>query len=1494
MWLSWLAPAAWRHLLRCALFLGSVVFSPSGSWISLAGAATAATPAVPTVAPTEPNVFLIFTHGLQGCLEAQEGQIKITPVCNTSLPAQKWKWVSRNRLFNLGAMQCLGLGTAWPGANATTAPSLGTYECDREALSLRWYCQTLGDQLSLYLGGHTGNTSKTVLSDRGDQTRGNQWRIYGSDEDLCSVPYYEIYTIQGNSHGKPCTIPFKYDNQWFHGCTSTGREDGHLWCATTQDYGKDERWGFCPIKSNDCETFWDKDQLTNSCYQFNFQSTLSWREAWASCEQQGADLLSITEIHEQTYINGLLTGYSSTLWIGLNDLDTNGGWQWSDNSPLKYLNWESDQPDNPSEENCGVIRTESSGGWQNRDCNIALPYVCKKKPNATVETSLQPDSWTGVKVECEPSWRPFQSHCYRLLQEKRSWHESKKACLRGGGDLLSIHSLAELEFITKQIKQEVEELWIGLNDLKLQMNFEWSDGSLVQFTHWHPFEPNNFRDSLEDCVTIWGPEGRWNDSPCNQSLPSICKKAGQVSLGTAEEDHGCRKGWTWHSPSCYWLGEDYVTYSEARRLCMDQGANLVTITNRFEQAYVSSLIYSWDGKYFWTALQDINGTGSFHWLSGDEVMYTHWNRDQPGYSRGGCVALATGSAMGLWEVKNCTTFRARYICRQNLGTPVTPELPGPDPTPSLTGSCPQGWASDLKLRHCYKVFSSDRVQDKKSWPLAQSACQEMGAQLLSLASYEEEHFVSNMLNKIFGESEPEIQEQHWFWIGLNRRDPRAERSWHWSDGLGYSYHNFDRSRHDDDDIRSCAVLDLASLQWVAMQCETQLDWICKLPKGVDIKEPDVSPQGRKEWIRFQEAEYKFFEHHSTWGQAQRICTWFQAELVSVHSQAELDFLGHSLQKFSRGQEQHWWIGLHTSENDGRFRWTDKSIVNFISWAPGKPRPIGKDKKCVYVTASREDWGDQRCLTALPYICKRSNNTSGKAPLDPPLSLLPGGCPTGWSQFINMCFRIQGHNPAERVKWSEAQRICEQQGAQLASIANPLEQAFITASLPNVTFDLWIGLHATQKEFQWVGQEPMLYGNWAPGEPSGHSDSTSGEKPTNCVVIGHSSSPHFTGRWDDRNCLEETHGFICQRGTDASLNPSPDALPPAPGTELSYHNSVFRLLQKPLRWQDALLLCESLNTSLAEVDNPYTQAFLTQATHSLHTPLWIGLSDEEGSRRYSWVLDELSYANWKDGEPQLLGGCGYLDVDGTWRTTSCDTKLQGAVCGVRQEFQLPRRVSHCPHALADSAWIPFREHCYSFHMELMLGHKEALQRCQKVGGAILSIMDEMENVFVWEHMQSTEGQSGGAWLGMNFNPKGGTLVWHDNTAVNYSNWGPPGLGPSMLSHNSCYWIQSSSGLWRPGGCTNITMGVVCKLPQVREGSFSSSALQENPTALVVVVLAALALLGLLAVAALLYKRRRNPDRGAFESARYSRSSSGPGEVAEKNILVSDMEMNEQQD
>lgn len=43
------------------------------------------------------------------------------------------------------------------------------------------------------------------------------------------------------------------------------------------------------------------------------------------------------------------------------------------------------------------------------------------------------------------------------------------------------------------------------------------------------------------------------------------------------------QGWKWHSPSCYWVGEDLLTFDEARKSCEDYGSALVTITNRCVQ-----------------------------------------------------------------------------------------------------------------------------------------------------------------------------------------------------------------------------------------------------------------------------------------------------------------------------------------------------------------------------------------------------------------------------------------------------------------------------------------------------------------------------------------------------------------------------------------------------------------------------------------------------------------------------------------------------------------------------------------------------------------------------------------------------------------------------------------------------------------------------------------------------------------------------------------------
>ncbi|XP_024119822.2 cation-independent mannose-6-phosphate receptor [Oryzias melastigma] len=45
--------------------------------------------------------------------------------------------------------------------------------------------------------------------------------------------------------GKACSFPFIFLKESYLDCTTNGRTDGRKWCATTPDYDRDQKWGFC-------------------------------------------------------------------------------------------------------------------------------------------------------------------------------------------------------------------------------------------------------------------------------------------------------------------------------------------------------------------------------------------------------------------------------------------------------------------------------------------------------------------------------------------------------------------------------------------------------------------------------------------------------------------------------------------------------------------------------------------------------------------------------------------------------------------------------------------------------------------------------------------------------------------------------------------------------------------------------------------------------------------------------------------------------------------------------------------------------------------------------------------------------------------------------------------------------------------------------------------------------------------------------------------------
>ncbi|XP_030406295.1 macrophage mannose receptor 1-like [Gopherus evgoodei] len=183
----------------------------------------------------------------------------------------------------------------------------------------------------------------------------------------------------------------------------------------------------------------------------------------------------------------------------------------------------------------------------------------------------------------------------------------------------------------------------------------------------------------------------------------------------------------------------------------------------------------------------------------------------------------------------------------------------------------------------------------------------------------------------------------------------------------------------------------------------------------------------------------------------------------------------------------------------------------------------------------------------------------------------------------------------------------------------------------------------------------------------------------------------------------------------NLNPkllhSPTTIP-ASGF-ICYGDSSYSVIHSKMKWEEARKNCKDRSSDLASILDIRSHSFLWLQMLKYGERVWIGLNSNVTDGHYKWVDNWiLQYTKWATREPKEKIACVYLDLDGTWKTASCNESSfsvckQSDVVAPPDPPQLP---GNCPESKELRSWIPFHGHCYYIESSAMKSWAQASLEC----------------------------------------------------------------------------------------------------------------------------------------------------------------------------------------
>ncbi|KAK2549082.1 Coagulation factor VIII [Acropora cervicornis] len=224
----------------------------------------------------------------------------------------------------------------------------------------------------------------------------------------------------------------------------------------------------------------------------------------------------------------------------------------------------------------------------------------------TLRTRREPYISPSVLGSCPSGWIKFDQHCYLFrdtYNDRRTWTSARYMCRKQGANLLSITSKQEQDFLS-----------------------------------------HHFTDNLHGQV--------WLGEP--YISPSV--------LGS------CPSGWIKFDQHCYLFRDTYNdrrTWTSARYMCRKQGANLLSITSKQEQDFLSHHFTDNLHGQVWLGLNDRNIEAGHTWSDGSPVTFLNWHPGEPNDLNNVEKCAEMYPADTRWNDVMCIALNG-YVCKQPL------------------------------------------------------------------------------------------------------------------------------------------------------------------------------------------------------------------------------------------------------------------------------------------------------------------------------------------------------------------------------------------------------------------------------------------------------------------------------------------------------------------------------------------------------------------------------------------------------------------------------------------------------------------------------------------------------------------------------------------------------------------------------------------------------------------------------------------------------------